>query len=740
MNGDIYPGRPQILILGACAVTAQAVFLRELLGLFHGTEFTIGFLLASWLFWIAAGGLLGGRMTARITDRESLTRILSIAAGSLLPLTVILIRLSRGPLQEARGEFPGYFKALTFSFFIIAPFTFLYGWIYNTASLLFRKKFADMRESITSVYRSEAAGSVAGALLFSFVLIGRFSQLEASFIIFMTVLVSSFVRFRPGWKLPAVIAAGAILCAAILPALAIIDESSISAVFPGYQLRGFISSKYAELVAVEREDMLSVYAGGGRIFSIPEPERIEEAVDIPLLCHDDPRDVLIIGSLSEGVVNEASKHPSVKSIDLMELDEGVSRLVEGIDRTVPGGPGVYRLEGLKIDRVFGDPRALLFSSKKKYDLIIVSVPAPVNILWNRFYTREFFLSARKALAAGGIFDISHPSSENYISGRQCVVLGILKKTLEEVFGDVGMIPGSTAHFIAGAVPGRIGERLLGNLHDRKLDASYVNEAYLPSRLSPERFDALEASLGSCPEAGVNSDLHPVLPYHEMILEAERKSSGAADILEMLARVPGFLYAALIFTAISSLIFMTRKRAIDRTAIFITGFTGFLLQMTIMTLFQIISGVLYHGLILLSAFFMAGISLGSSGKSMAGKRPASSVRKLHIGFLLTTGVLFALLTGRAGQGMISLAGPIVFYAASFAGGILTGSYYRTVVSLSYDEEKRSVPAVYYSTDLLGATLGGLTGGFFLLPVAGVLSTLVLIAAIHLFAAITIRIGR
>ncbi|MBN2185791.1 MAG: hypothetical protein JW746_10755 [Candidatus Krumholzibacteriota bacterium] len=741
MKDDLYPQKIHILALGFCAVSTQAVFLRELLGLFHGTEFTLGFLLSSWLLWIAAGGLLGGGWSKKAQNKKRLTRILSIMTGALLPLTIIIIRLSRGILQEARGEFPGYLKALLFAFMIIGPFTFFYGMIYNTASALFREKFGSIRESITSVYRLEAAGSIAGALIFSFLLLRHFTQLEAAFIVFMTVLTVSLSTFRFSWRPFAIVTFGVAACLALLPSVAEIDSGSYARIFPQYDLKGFLSSKYAELVAVSREGMLSVYAGGSRVISIPEPEIVEETVHIPLLSHDDPVDLLIIGSSFESVIEESAKHPSVRSVDLMNLDDGISELIAEVSEKDPGRwieIGDAGRESLNLRRIYGDPRALLGSTRKKYDLIIISVPEPINIQWNRFYTREFFTVVKNALAEGGIAAVSHISSENYISARQAVVLNIIVNTIREVFDDVAVIPGGRAHFIAGEDCVGIIAKIFFNLEDRALDTRYINGSFLPSRLSPERVEHLKSSLEAHALDIVNSDLYPVLPYHELILEAERKRSGAAEALEAVFRVPVYIFPAAVIVILALMIVFSRRRTMDRTAVFITGFSSFLFQISVMTLFQVFSGILYYGLILISAFFMTGISLGSSFRNPGSERPSAAVRFLHISFLILSAALVFLVLNSAGLDLMRIASRWILYAFSFLNGFITGSYYRVIVSSSYIENERSVPAVYYSTDLFGASLGGLIGGFFLLPVAGIRSTLLLMAAIHLMALFTIRI--
>ena len=50
-----------------------------------------------------------------------------------------------------------------------------------------------------------------------------------------------------------------------------------------------------------------------------------------------------------------------------------------------------------------------------FDVIILNVPDPQTAQLNRFYTAEFFRSARDHLASGGLLALQLRSSEDYIS-------------------------------------------------------------------------------------------------------------------------------------------------------------------------------------------------------------------------------------------------------------------------------------------------------------------------------------
>ena len=77
--------------------------------------------------------------------------------------------------------------------------------------------------------------------------------------------------------------------------------------------------------------------------------------------------------------------------------------------------------------------AYLKSARDTFDVIIVNVPDPQTAQLNRFYTAEFFRSARDHLAPGGLLALQLRSSEETISPDLAEFLRCINRTLREVF-------------------------------------------------------------------------------------------------------------------------------------------------------------------------------------------------------------------------------------------------------------------------------------------------------------------
>jgi len=52
--------RAALTLIGFSAVIGQIVVMRELIVVFNGNEISLGIMLATWLFWTAAGSSLSG--------------------------------------------------------------------------------------------------------------------------------------------------------------------------------------------------------------------------------------------------------------------------------------------------------------------------------------------------------------------------------------------------------------------------------------------------------------------------------------------------------------------------------------------------------------------------------------------------------------------------------------------------------------------------------------------------------
>ncbi len=722
-------------MMGLCAVCAQAIFVRETMALFTGTEFVIGVVLAAWLFWVGVGGLGGGWLVRRRhMNRYIDFARFAVVAALLLPVTVMMIRFGRAALSQPPGSFPPVSRAIAFSVAVTAPFGLVYGAIYNIASLLWSRGAGRLRSGVSRVYIWEALGSLGGAFIFAFLLVEHFSQMESAVAVAVLVAAASLIG---GGPVPAVLRRIVPLaCVALIMALLAprIDFWTMDRIFAGYEIEGFRSSRYGEVAVASRAELLSFYQGGGRLFSVPEPERAEEIVHIPMLLHPDPRSVLLIGGCLGGGWQEAIKHPGVEVVDCLELDGELLEMaldLQGI-RIGPMESG-----GRSIEFIEADGRRFLSRTDKKYDVILLAAPPPLNLQWNRYYTVEFFSLVEESLEDGGVFGFTHPSSENFLSDAQAEVLSVLRSTMMEVFDEVLVLPGSACHFIGSGSSLEAG-RILEHLADRKIATMFVSREFLPYRLSDERIEFLERDIDRA-AGGVNSDTRPFLPIREIALEGDRAGSPALSGLDLLADLPAALPVGILGGLFLLIFCVGRRVGAPRMAVLAVGLASFLLQFLILLSYQAYTGLLYHAIVILTAVFMAGAAAGAGASMRRGSVGRRDLYAVHGGFLFLSILLIGIHTDAFRLWLPYALVSGAYFVLSGLAGALTGYYYPVVVRTALPEDEGSIPATFYAWDLFGACIGGSLGGILLFPLVGLAGTVIFIAGIHV-AAPLLLVGR
>ncbi|GAB6179546.1 polyamine aminopropyltransferase [Desulfotomaculum defluvii] len=145
----------------------------------------------------------------------------------------------------------------------------------------------------------------------------------------------------------------------------------------------------------------------------------EMITHIPLMIHPEPKSVLIIGGGDGGTVREILKHPSVETIDLIEIDE---RVIEVSKRWLPEISHALGSEKVNIRIVDG----LKYTKQcdASYDIIIVDCTDPSGPSMNLF-AKEFYKDIYKALKSDGVF-VSQTGSPSFSSHYRLAVKNIME--------------------------------------------------------------------------------------------------------------------------------------------------------------------------------------------------------------------------------------------------------------------------------------------------------------------------
>jgi len=162
-------------------------------------------------------------------------------------------------------------------------------------------------------------------------------------------------------------------------------------------------------VVTRSQHAFSLFLNGALQFTSSDEYRYHEALVHPAFSVGRPiRRVLILGGGDGMAAREVLKHPGIEHVQLVDLDEGVTRLAKA-------AVWMRELNGGSLD----DPRVTVLNTdammwledtaKEKFDLILVDFPDPSSFAVGKLYTTRFYALLRSALAPEGLVAIQSTS-------------------------------------------------------------------------------------------------------------------------------------------------------------------------------------------------------------------------------------------------------------------------------------------------------------------------------------------
>ncbi len=454
-RGAALPVSHRVLAASALGLTGFAALVNEVawtrvLALTIGpTTYTFSGMLTLFILGLAIGSAVAARLTAQSRQPVTALGLVLVLAGvaalaamaqvETLPLRVAdLVRGSHVSFVEVlRGE-------MTMWAVLLLPIAAAFGAAFPLA-LRVAVQHADRAPREASLlYAANTAGAIVGSLAAGFLLVpmlGLQRTIEAAALLVMTggivTLAASPVRRA------ITVAAGV--------AVAMLGGLAVQAARWDATLLSAGAYKYAPYV--QGPDLESALSAGSLLYYIDGPAAtvsvrraagvqslaIDGKVDasnggdmltqkllahVPLLLHPQPRSVAIIGLGSGVTLGAALRHPVARA-DTIEISREVvdaSRFFEAENHHALADP--------RARLIVGDGRSHLQLASAPYDVIISEPSNPWMAGVASLFTREFFLAARRALAADGI--LCQWAHTYDISGRD---LRSIAATFASVFPD-----------------------------------------------------------------------------------------------------------------------------------------------------------------------------------------------------------------------------------------------------------------------------------------------------------------
>jgi spermidine synthase len=749
-----------VILVGFAATMGQILLIRELMVVFYGHELSTGIVLASWLVWTALGSIGLGRLVERLREKNLVFSMGQLFLSIMLPLSIVFLRYAKVLWRIPPGEIIHLVGMLTMAFTFLAPFCLVSGFLFPLAcGLLEEERGLGVRSAGLS-YLYEAAGAASGGVLFTYLLIHVFNPIGIALIISVSLALSAVVlahRKAIGTHQPVrwlVTALTLCMMGGAGYGLSVadkIDQKSRSYQWGDYQLLESRDSIYGNLAAVSLGDQISLYENGLWMFSYPDRLTAEESVHYALLQHPHPRRVLLIGGGISGSLAEILKHPSIDTVDYVELDP---TLIE-LGRTHLPPDVTSSLDDPRVKIHHTDGRAFVKTTQTAYDVIIVNLPDPMTAQLNRFYTVEFFTEASRVMSPQGVFALGATASENIIGPTLAQYLTSIYRSVTAVFPHVVVFPGGTARFF-GSMAGELisdPHHVVNRVKKRRLRLQFVRDYYVMFNLSQERQHYLRSFMvqdGS--SSFVNRDLRPVCYFYDVVHWSAQYQPrmkrwflflSGLDLWWILGGI-GVIALTLSFVITRSRGARARRTAIV-PAVLASGWTEMTLEVVVILVFQIFYGFLYQKIGMIIAGFMVGLVAGTwlmTRLLVTLRRPLRVLMAVQTGLAAYSLVLLLVIITLHGLQDISgnfVVTEILFPLLTALAGFLGGLHFPLAnqIYLGEDRQVGAVAGLVNGIDLAGSSLGALLAGVILLPILGIAQTLYFIAAINL-AAITLLV--
>ncbi len=270
--------------------------------------------------------------------------------------------------------------------------------------------YEELRLNISNILEKDYFGSLVGGLFFAFVGLPYLGLTYTPFVLgFINLIISFWLffvlkdviskRLQKGLFIAYIIVFLTILFGCIFAKpLVLFGEQS------KYKDKIVFSeqTKYQKIVITKWKEWNSLYINGNQqLSSFDEFLYHEPMVHSALGLTKQKQNILVLGGGDGCIVRELLKYPTIKNIDLVDLDAKMLEL--GKNNSIFTRLNNNALNNSIVNTFTADAFTYLETSTKKYDVILVDLPDPNNVDLNKLYTKEFYKLCYFNLTQNGTF-------------------------------------------------------------------------------------------------------------------------------------------------------------------------------------------------------------------------------------------------------------------------------------------------------------------------------------------------
>lgn len=431
-------------VSGFCAMACEVIWTR-LLGLIVGpTTYSFTIVLVTFITGLALGSLIFGHLADRVRKAIWLLLFTQMAAALLVLGVSQLLGSSQMFFAKLIFTFRDQFgllslmKAAALFAFMILP-TLCFGATFPLVGKIYTESVSGVGRSIGFAYMINSLGALAGSFCAGFLLIplfGKESSLSmvaglqlAVALVVAGVLLKADGKNRLRFALLAAPALAGLVLSLQYPAwndrqLSIGKYHRFEGIRSDIMSTGWLGSllRGPEILSRSEQGELVYYGDGiggfttvvkrtnalGKIgYTMTNSGKADASTDedmktqtllahFPMLLHEDPRTVMVLGLASGITAGEVLLYP-VDRLDVLEINDQVveaSRFFDPWNNEVLSDP--------RTDLIIQDARAHLQLTGRSYDVIISEPSNPWMAGLATLFTRDFFSLARERLNDDGM--------------------------------------------------------------------------------------------------------------------------------------------------------------------------------------------------------------------------------------------------------------------------------------------------------------------------------------------------
>jgi spermidine synthase len=463
---------PAIALSGMSALGAEVVWTRLLSLMLGATVYTFSLILAVFLIGLGIGSSLGAIMTRRTISAQVALGACQWLLTAAIAWTAVMISesLPFWPILPTLSSSPWYTIQLDLvrCLWAVLPPACLWGASFPLALAAVASRGQDPGRLVGGVYAANTVGAIAGALVFSLLLIPGIGTARSEQVLIGIAVLGALVALIPllmprsnrvrlsgaaalvgligvagclGWTVKpmpwATVAFGrqATMTIARNP-LEIVKEAPKGPNAPEISCLYVGEGMNVSVAVTMTNQGVKNFHGAGKVqaSTLPADMRLQRMLGhIPALVHKKPESVLVVACGAGVTAGTFVLHPDVKRIVICDIEPLVPTTVTPmfgkenyhvVDDIALENP--HKVKGKQVEVIYDDGRHFLRTTKEKFDIITSDPIDPWVKGCASLNTVEYYQMCRDHLNPGGSVSLWIPLNESNLETTKSLIATFFK--------------------------------------------------------------------------------------------------------------------------------------------------------------------------------------------------------------------------------------------------------------------------------------------------------------------------